>query len=265
MCMMPFQDQALTQEPRTSIPGAAPCKTLPRQETAKEKAHTTGQLHLMICKDPLVGRVRLEDPAPLVAVTAVPTVEDDAGQGSAHEDGEDDDEPAAGPTSGGEPESDTLLVAETDPILAAQPATPPPQSHLTTPEVTSTPADAQLAQVPQQPNAGPPQGTRKRGRKPRKQAANQPAQIDAKEMARAFIASLSTAIQNPLAPKIRKKIPVTPEPIRRSTRIAQSKGPAVRPSKKGEVLLMKKLGVIESVDQVNTEALLEAGEMLAAS
>nr|TKV92775.1 hypothetical protein SEVIR_9G182400v2 [Setaria viridis] len=68
----------------------------------------------------------------------------------------------------------------------------------------------------------------------------------AKEKAAAFLASVRMAIQPPLAAEPPRQItPVTTSQTRRSSRLAaQPLNTAVRASKKGEILAMKKLGII---------------------
>lgn len=86
------------------------------------------------------------------------------------------------------------------------------------------------------------------------------------EATKAFFASVAQAIQTPLAPKgVRRRQPAQARStaraaknvdtnLRRSGRLAQGNLNTVRPSKRGEVLMMRKMGILKEGELVTDEA-----------
>lgn len=81
----------------------------------------------------------------------------------------------------------------------------------------------------------------------------------AEEATRAFLSSIVTAVQTPLAPKnTKRRAPApsaTPTILRRSNCIARTESISnVRPSKCGEALIMRKLGLVPTNAEITKEA-----------
>lgn len=94
---------------------------------------------------------------------------------------------------------------------------------------------------------------------PKPKRAAQPSKEEAIAKARGFISLVARAPQTPLVPKTKERTTAAPAPtptvIRRSRRLAKIETTCnVRPSKKGEVLLMRKLGFASADMPITREA-----------